>query len=59
MIAKSLKLDNRINQLPIKQCYLTLKDHQNDFNIRPETKLIKFTCSEIGKISKIILEKIN
>ena len=59
IISKSLKLDDRLNQLPLKQCYLTLKDHKNDFNIKPETRLINSTCSEIGKIIKIILEKIN
>ena len=58
-IAKSLKLDDRINQLPIKQCYITLKDHKDDFNIKPETRLINPTSSEIGKISKLILERIN
>ena len=58
-IAKSLKLDDRINQLPIKQCYITLKDHKDDFNIKPETRLINPTSSEIGKISKLILENIN
>ena len=41
MIAKRLKLDNRINELHIKQCYLTLRDHKNDFNIKPETRLEK------------------
>ena len=58
-IAKSLKLDDRINQLPIKQCYITLKDHKDDFNIKPETRLINPTSSEIGKISKLMLERIN
>ena len=58
-IAKNLKLDNRIDALAEKQCFITLKDHKTNFNNNPTTRLINPTKSEIGLISKRILERVN
>ena len=58
-IAVDLELDDRINAMPIRDAYVTLKDHKENFNCKPKCRLINPTKSEIGKISKKILEKIN
>ena len=59
-IVKELKLENKIiNQLPLKQCYVTLKDHKSDFLSKQDTRLINPSNSDIGKISKKIVEEIN
>ena len=59
-IVKKLKLDKKlINQLPLKDCYVTLKDHKDNFFSKPETRLINPSNSDIGQISKIIVEKVN
>ena len=58
-IAKSLKLDDRINALAGKESFITLKDHKSKFNNNPTCRLINPAKSEIGVISKKILERIN
>ena len=59
-IVNKLKLEKKIiNQLPNKQCYITLKDHKTDFNNNPKTRLINPCYSDIGQISKFIIDKIN
>ena len=58
-IAKDLQLDNRIDALAEKDCFITLKDHKPNFNNKPICRLINPAKSEIGIISKRILERIN
>ena len=59
-IVKKLKLERKlINQLPLKECYVTLKDHKDSSFSKPETRLINLLNSDIGQISKIIIEKVN
>ena len=58
-IAEKLKLDNRIECLAEKNSYITLKDHKDNFYNNPQCRLINPTKSEIGIISKNILDKIN
>lgn len=58
-IAKELELDNRIETLAKKQAFITLKDHKPNFSNNPTCRLINPTKSELGKISKGILDKIN
>jgi hypothetical protein len=58
-IATSLNLEDRIEQLAEKTAFITLKDHKPNFQNKPTCRLINPTKSEIGKISKKILEKIN
>ena len=45
--------------MQLKNAYITLKDHKENFESRPKCRLINPSKSEIGKISKKILEKIN
>ena len=40
-------------------CFVTLKDHKDNFQNNPTTRLINPAKNELGRISKVILEKIN
>ena len=41
------------------KCYITVKDHKEDFPHKISCRLINPSKSDIGKLSKIILDKIN
>ena len=58
-LAKNLKLDNRIEQLPEKPVFITLKDHKPNFSTNPKCRLINPTKSNLGKVSKHILDNVN
>ena len=57
-IAKDLELEDRIEKMQKSECYVTLKHHQEDFPHKI-CQLINPSKSDIGKLSKIILDKIN
>ena len=40
-------------------CFVTLKDHKENFDENPKTRLINPAKNETGRISKVILDKIN
>ena len=42
-----------------KNCFFTLKDHKENFQSNPTVRLINPAKNEIGRISKVILDKIN
>jgi len=42
-----------------RQAFITLKDHKDNFQNKPTCKLINPAKSEIGRISKQILDNIN
>ena len=58
-IAERLKLDDRIEKLAMKEAFITLKDHKPNFSDHPTCRLINPSKSEIGTISKHILDDIN
>ena len=58
-IAKKLQLDSRINTIAKREAFITLKDHKTNFANNPTCRLINPTKSEIGKISKQLLDRIN
>ncbi len=58
-IAASLDLSDRIDFLAQKDAFITLKDHKPNFENRPTCRLINPAKSEVGMISKKILERIN
>ena len=58
-IAEKLKLDDRIQQLQETEAFISVKDHKEGFPNSPSFRLINPSKSEIGKISKHILNKIN
>ena len=58
-IASKMKIADRVDCFMEKTAYITLKDHKEDFNIRPRTRLINPAKSVLGRVSKQILENIN
>ena len=58
-IAEKLNIDNRIEKIQESEAYITVKDHQKGFPNNPSIRLINPSKSDIGRISKKILDKIN
>ena len=58
-IGTKLKLSDQIEKLAEAPAYITLKDHKENFRSKPSCQLINPSKNKIGKISKIVLEKIN
>ena len=42
-----------------RQSFVTIKDHKDDFRVNPKYRLLNPTKSELGKISKHILQQIS
>ena len=40
-------------------CFITLKDHKENFLNNPKTRLLNPAKNELGRISKVILDEIN
>ena len=59
IIANRLKVADRIDSLARKEAFITLKDHKEDFLDKLPCRLINPAKSEIGKISKQILDRVN
>ena len=57
-IAEELDLSDRVETMAKRDAFITLKDHKPNFNNAPTCRLINPTKSEIGRISKEILQKI-
>ena len=58
-IANKLNLTDRINTTAEREPFITLKDHKPNFENNPTCRLINPRKSEIGKVSKQILDGIN
>ena len=58
-IAIDLDLEDRIDKMQESESYITVKDHKEDFPHKVSCRLINPSKSDIGKISKHILDKIN
>ena len=58
-VAEKLGLDNHIEKLAEKEGFVTLKDHEPEFRTHLTCCLINPSKSDIGIISKRILDKIN
>ena len=57
-----LKDEQMVNRFEINQksgCFITLKDHKENFSNNPTTRLINPAKNETGRISKAILDRIN
>ena len=53
---------NVLNRMDINSknnCFITLKDHKDNFENNPSTRLINPSKNEIGRISKSIVENLN
>ena len=59
IVTKDLEVANRINKIPLKEAFITLKDHKVNFNAEPKCRLINPTKSNVGRISKVKLDEIN
>ena len=57
-IARNLKLDDRMEGHTPSNCFITIKDHKEDFPSKVSVRLIAPSKSDIGKVSKIIIQKI-
>ena len=58
-IAVKLKLDDRMQKYSNKECFVTLKDHKENFIGRLQGRLISSAKNELGRVVKIKLEEIN
>ena len=58
-IANELKLDARVESFSKRNAFITLKDHEENFQNYSKCRLINPAKSEIGKISKQHLDSIN
>ena len=54
-----LGIDDRVDATADKDAFITLKDHKPNFANKPTCRLINPTKSEIGKVNKKILDRIN
>ena len=57
-VVRKLELQDRVFKTMDRQCFITAKDHKNDFQNSPSFRLLNPTKGEIGKISKQILTRI-
>ena len=57
--AKNAGILDRMQVNGTNNCFITLKDHKENFLNNPKTRLINPAKNEVGRISKIILDKIN
>ena len=57
-IAKSLSIDDRVEKMQKSLTYITVKDHKDNFPHSISCRLINPSKTDIGKISKTIVDKI-
>ena len=58
-IGKSYNIDDRVECLSKAEAFITLKDHKDNFRSHPTCCLLNLCKSELGKISKCILDEVN
>ena len=59
-IAKSFSIDNNKMDITAKrQCFVTSKDHKDNFRVNPKYRLLNPTKSELGKIRKHVLQQVS
>ena len=58
-LCSKLEIADRVEKFSEAPPFYTLKDHKETFNLRPSIRLINPAMSQVGKISKQILEKAN
>ena len=58
-LTSKLKIDNRVEIPAKKECYITVKDHKPGFPHDIKCRLINPCKSNIGKITKQILDRVN
>ena len=58
-IATQLNIQDRISPMAENRAFITLKDHKENFATNPSCRLINPAKTEMGKVSKSILDSIN
>ena len=58
-IAEDVSLEDCVEKIYENEAYITIKDHKKDFPNKILCRLINLSKSDIGRISKQILDKIN
>ena len=58
-IAEKFEVAERMNINGSNECFITFKDHKDNFLNNPSTRLINPSKNEIGRISKRVLEIVN
>ena len=58
-MARKLGIDDRVETMPKSEAYHTYKDHKADFQNKQSVRLINQNKSNLGKVSKKMLEDIN
>ena len=58
-ITEKLSLDDRVERLQETEAYITVKDHKDEFPNKIPCRLLNPSKTSIGKISKVILDRIN
>ena len=58
-MAEKLAIDDRIEKIEETEAYITVKDRKEDFPHKLSFRLTNPSKSDIGKISKNLLDKIN
>ena len=58
-IADKLSIGNRIECMKKREAFISLKDHKENFENNPKCRLINPAKNDSGKISKLILDKVN
>ena len=58
-MAEDLSLENRVEKVYENEAYITLKDHKKGFPNKISCRLISPSKSDIGRISKQLLDKWN
>ena len=58
-IMEKFQLTDRIDSFKQQECYVTVKDHKEDFPTRVKNRLINPAKSHLGKASKAILDRVN
>ena len=58
-IPSDLSTSDRIETMARKEAFATVKDHKENFETNPKYRLINPAKSELGKVSKVILDETN
>ncbi len=58
-IATKLDIDDRVEKTAERDAFIAVKDHKENFENNPKTRLLNPTKPELGKVSKVVLERLN
>ena len=56
---EKLSIDDRVEKMQENEAFITIKDHKEGFPHRVSCRLLNPSKTNTGKISKVLLDKIN